>query len=84
LANNEQPISTGEILSGAFFGEPMRVLTLTAVNAETRELRLVGIQTRILQTVPLSQSEIQSLDREKSGSRSHKRALLRFDGGSEE
>jgi superfamily II DNA or RNA helicase len=61
LVNNESPISIGQIVSGALFSEPMRVLTVTAINAETWELGLVGIQTQVFRSVPLSLSELQRL-----------------------
>jgi superfamily II DNA or RNA helicase len=61
LSSDNQPIAAGEVISGALFSEPMRVVTVSAVNAETWELGLVGIQTNIFRSVPLSRSEIQSL-----------------------
>jgi hypothetical protein len=44
----------------------MRVVTVTAVNAETWELGLVGLQSNIFRSVPLSRSDIQTLKVEKA------------------
>jgi len=68
LSNDSQPIAAGEILSGALFSEPMRVVTVAPVNSDTWELGLVGIQTNIFRSVPLSRAEIERLKVEHSSS----------------
>ena len=61
MSNDNQPIATGEVLSGALFSEPMRVVTVAPVNSDTWELGLVGIQTNVFRSVPLSRAEIEGL-----------------------
>jgi len=68
LPNDQQPIGAGQILSGSLFSEPMRVVTVTAVDAETWELGLVGVHTQIFRNVPLGRSEIQNLKVESASS----------------
>jgi len=65
LSNDNQPIAGGEILSGAQFNEPMRVVTVAPVNSDTWELGLVGIHTNIFRSVRLSRVEIESLKVER-------------------
>jgi len=66
LSGDNQPIAAGEVLSGALFSEPMRVVTVTAVNAETWELGLVGIHTNIFRNVALSKTELDRLKVERA------------------
>lgn len=66
MTSDNNPIAAGEVLSGSLFSEPMRVVTVTAVNAETWELGLVGVQSNIFRSVPLSRSDIQTLKVEKA------------------
>jgi superfamily II DNA or RNA helicase len=68
LSSDNQPIGAGEILSGALFSEPMRVVTVAPVNSDTWELGLVGIQTNIFRSVPLSRAEIETLKVRRSAS----------------
>jgi superfamily II DNA or RNA helicase len=67
LSSDNQPIAAGEVLSGSLFSEPMRVVTVAPVNSDTWELGLVGIQTNIFRSVPLSRAEIQSLKVARAG-----------------
>jgi hypothetical protein len=61
LANEQQPVTAGEVLSGSLFSEPMRVVTVSAVASDTWELGLVGVQTQIFRSVPLTTAEIRTL-----------------------
>ncbi len=67
MSSDNQPIAAGEVLSGSLFSEPMRVVTVAPVNSDTWELGLVGIQTNIFRSVPLSRAEIQSLKVARAG-----------------
>jgi hypothetical protein len=61
LANEQQPVTAGEVLSGSLFNEPMRVVTVSFVASGTWELGLVGIQTQVFRSVPLTTAEIRTL-----------------------
>jgi SNF2 family DNA or RNA helicase len=61
LANEQQPVTAGEVLSGSLFSEPMRVVTVSSVNSDTWELGLVGVQTQVFRSVPLTTAEIRTL-----------------------
>jgi hypothetical protein len=54
LANEQQPVAAGEVISGSLFSEPMRVVTVTPVNSDTWELGLVGVETQVFRSVPLA------------------------------
>jgi hypothetical protein len=61
LANEQQPVTAGEVLSGSLFSEPMRVVTVRSVASHTWGLGLIGVQTQVFRSVPLTTTEIQSL-----------------------
>jgi superfamily II DNA or RNA helicase len=61
LANERQPVTAGEVLSGSLFSEPMRVVTVTTINSDTWELGVVGLQSQVFRSVPLSLAEIRTL-----------------------
>jgi superfamily II DNA or RNA helicase len=61
LANEQQPVTAGEVLSGSLFSEPMRVVTVSSVASDTWELGLVGVQTQVFRSVPLTTTEIRAL-----------------------
>jgi superfamily II DNA or RNA helicase len=61
LANEQQPVMAGSIISGSLFSEPMRVVTVAPVTSDTWELGLVGIESHVFRSVPLTTSEIRSL-----------------------
>ncbi|HXR36116.1 MAG TPA: SNF2-related protein, partial [Candidatus Binataceae bacterium] len=58
------PVKPGEILSGSLFNEPMRVLTVNPVGADSWELGLVGLNTQLFRSVPLTQEQIATLRRQ--------------------
>ncbi len=66
MSNVTQPIAAGEVLSGSLFSEPMRVVTVAPVNSDTWELGLVGTQTNVFRSVPLSRAEIERLKVERA------------------
>ncbi len=53
LEAEHNPVKPGEILSGLLFNEPMRVVTLNPVGADSWELGLVGLQSQVFRSVPL-------------------------------
>ena len=48
----QNPVKPGEILSGSLFNEPMRVVTVHPVGADSWELGLVGLDTQLFRSVP--------------------------------
>ena len=58
----QNPVKPGKILSGSLFNEPMLVVTLHPVGADSWELGLVGLQTQ-LRSVPLTLEQIATLRR---------------------
>jgi SNF2-related domain len=61
LANEQQPVTAGEVLYGSLFSEPMRVVTISPVTPDTWELGLVGDQTQLFRRVRLTTAEIRTL-----------------------
>jgi superfamily II DNA or RNA helicase len=61
LGNEQQPVAAGEVLSGSLFSEPMRVVAVSPINSDTWELGLVGLQSQVFRSVPLSLAEIRAL-----------------------
>ncbi|MGH7915875.1 MAG: helicase-related protein [Candidatus Binataceae bacterium] len=64
MEGEQNPIRLGEVISGSLFSEPMRVVTVNAVGTDNWELGLVGIQTRLFRSVPLTREQIASLRRQ--------------------
>ncbi len=62
----QNPVKPGEILTGSLFNEPMRVVTLHAVGADSWELGLVGVRTQIFRSVPLTREQIATLRRQNA------------------
>lgn len=61
MANGQQPVTAGEVLSGSLFSEPMRVVTVAPVAADTWELGLVGVKTQVFRSASLTSAEIRTL-----------------------
>jgi hypothetical protein len=61
LADGQQPVTAGEVLSGSLFSEPMRAVTVAPVATDTWELGLVGVKTQLFRSVPLTSAAIRTL-----------------------
>jgi hypothetical protein len=66
LEAEHNPVKPGEILTGSLFSEPMRVVTLNPVGEGSWELGLVGVQTQVFRSVPLTREQIASLRRQNA------------------
>ncbi len=64
METEHNPVKPGEILSGSLFNEPMRVITINPVGADSWELGLVGLNTQLFRSVPLTQEQIATLRRQ--------------------
>ncbi len=64
METEHNPVKPGEILSGSLFNEPMRVITINPVGADSWELGLVGLNTQLFRSVPLTQEQIATLHRQ--------------------
>jgi superfamily II DNA or RNA helicase len=61
LSLDKPPVEPGELLCGSLFREPMRVVTAAQIAPETWEVGLVGVESQIFRTVPLTAAEIGKL-----------------------
>src|SRR5690349_16789625 len=64
MEGEQKPVRPGDIVSGSLFSEPMRVVTVHAVGADSWELGLVGTQTQLFRSVPLTREQIALLRRQ--------------------
>ena len=61
MADEQQPVTAGEVLSGSLFSEPIRVVIVAPIATETWELGSVGVKTQLFRSVPLTSAEIRTL-----------------------
>lgn len=62
----QNPVKPGEILTGSLFNEPMRVVTLHPVGADSWELGLVRMRTQVFRSVPLTLEQIATMRRQSA------------------